>query len=161
MCETAAAAACHNALVSDGAMNGRCAPLEVSVEATFALRRKLLRADRPDLPLRMSDDDVAGAFHLAVLDEAGRPAGVTTLAPSDPPFDVLTPAYRLRQMAVELNRQGEGIGARLFLLPSRGCEPSECRRYGLSPAISAWGSIWRKACGSCPAAGTPSPTPTS
>jgi predicted N-acetyltransferase YhbS len=62
----------------------------------------------------MPDDDVAGAFHLAVLDEAHQPVGVITLTPSDPPFDAPTPAYRLRQMAVEPNRQSEGVGALLF-----------------------------------------------
>ncbi len=89
-------------------------PIEVSVEATFALRQQLLRTDRPDLPLRMVDDDVAGTFHLAVLDDDGDPVGVITLTPSAPDFDARTPAYRLRQMAVAPDRQGEGIGGLLF-----------------------------------------------
>jgi GNAT superfamily N-acetyltransferase len=88
-------------------------PVEVSVEATFALRQQLLRADRPDLDLRMPDDDAVGAFHLAVLHDDGA-AGVITLTPSAPEFDARAPAYRIRQMAVAQDRQGDGIGALLF-----------------------------------------------
>jgi GNAT superfamily N-acetyltransferase len=89
-------------------------PVEVSVEATFALRRQLLRADRPDLDLRMPDDDAVGAFHLAVLHDDGNAVGVITLTPSAPDFDARAPAYRIRQMAVAQDRQGNGIGALLF-----------------------------------------------
>jgi GNAT superfamily N-acetyltransferase len=88
--------------------------VEVSVEATFALRRQLLRADRPDLDLRMPDDDAVGAFHLAVLHDDGSAVGVITLTPSAPDFDARAPAYRIRQMAVAQGRQGNGIGALLF-----------------------------------------------
>jgi GNAT superfamily N-acetyltransferase len=95
-------------------MNGLRTAVEVSIEATLALRQRLLRADRPDLPLRMLDDDVVGTLHLAVLDEADQPVGVITLTPSDPPFDAPTPGYRLRQMAVSPNRQRKGVGALLF-----------------------------------------------
>jgi hypothetical protein len=95
-------------------MNGLRPAVEVSIEATLALRQRLLRADRPDLPLHMLDDDVVGTLHLAVLDEVDQAVGVITLTPSDLPFDAPTPGYRLRQMAVDLNRQREGVGALLF-----------------------------------------------
>ena len=109
-------------------------PIEVSVEATFALRQQLLRTDRPDLPLRMVDDDVAGTFHLAVLDDDGDPVGVITLTPSAPDFDARTPAYRLRQMAVAPDRQGEGIGGLLFSAGVTRLRAQEWRPCGPSPA---------------------------
>lgn len=98
--------------------------VEVPVESTFALRERLLRADRPDLPVRMSEDDVAGAFHLAVLRE-GDAVGVVSVSPAEPDFPVTAPAYRLRQMAVRPDVQGLGIGAALVagvgaVLRSRG-----------------------------------------
>ncbi len=87
---------------------------EVPVEATFALRKQLLRSDRADLGLRMPDDDLPGAFHLAVFDGTGEAVGVATCTPSNPEFDARQPAYRLRQMAVHPDYQGQRVGSALF-----------------------------------------------
>jgi hypothetical protein len=46
------------------------------------------------------DDDVPGAYHLAVEDSAGDVIGVTTLIPTTPEFSVATPAWRVRRTAV-------------------------------------------------------------
>jgi GNAT superfamily N-acetyltransferase len=88
--------------------------VEVSVEATFALRRQLLRQGRRDLALRMPDDDLPGVIHLAVLDDFGDPAAIVTLTPSQPDFAARQPAYRLRQMAVRPDRARQGTGSALF-----------------------------------------------
>lgn len=87
--------------------------MEVAVEATFALRELLLRADRRDLPVRMAEDDMAGAFHLAVLHQ-GEAVGVVSVCPAEPEFPAASHAYRLRQMAVRPDLQGHGVGAALF-----------------------------------------------
>ncbi|GAA1489377.1 GNAT family N-acetyltransferase [Brachybacterium sacelli] len=88
-------------------------PVETAVTETFALRRRLLRADRTDLDLLMADDAVEGTFHLAVLDRRSA-VGVVTVVPSAPEFDAASPAWRLRQMAVDPALQGTGIGSALF-----------------------------------------------
>lgn len=86
----------------------------MTLEATFPLRRRVLRSDRVDLDLRMPDDAVDGAFHVAVLGADGEAVGVATAMPADPPFDAEPPAWRIRQMAVDPAVQGTGIGAALF-----------------------------------------------
>jgi GNAT superfamily N-acetyltransferase len=88
--------------------------VEVTVEVTFPLRRRVLRSDRVDLDLRMPDDAVDGAFHLAVFGADGEAVGVATAMPAEPPFDAEPPAWRIRQMAVDPAVQGTGIGAALF-----------------------------------------------
>jgi len=90
--------------------------VEVALEATFRLRRRVLRADRVDLDLRMPDDAVDGAFHVAVLGADGKAVGVATAMPTpELPFDAEPPAWRIRQMAVDPAVQGTGIGAALFV----------------------------------------------
>jgi GNAT superfamily N-acetyltransferase len=88
--------------------------VEVALEATFPLRRRVLRSDRVDLDLRMPEDTVDGAFHVAVLGADGKAVGVATGTPTEPPFDAEPPAWRIRQMAVDPAVQGTGIGAALF-----------------------------------------------
>jgi len=88
--------------------------VEVTLEATFLLRRRVLRSDRVDLDLRMPDDAFDGAFHVAVLSADGEAVGVATAMPTDPPFEAEPPAWRIRQMAVDPAVQGTGIGAALF-----------------------------------------------
>jgi GNAT superfamily N-acetyltransferase len=89
--------------------------VEVAVEETFALRGLVLRQDRRDLPLRMAEDGVPGAFHLAALGAGRQVVAVATLAPAEPSFPLPRPCYRLRQMAVHPERQGQGVGSALLL----------------------------------------------
>ena len=88
--------------------------IEVSAAQTYPLRRELLRQDRTDLGLHMPDDDVPGAFHVAVQDAAGRVVGVASVMPARPEFPAVGPAWRIRQMAVSAAHQGTGIGTALF-----------------------------------------------
>lgn len=88
--------------------------VEVGAAETYALRRELLRRDRIDLDLHMPDDDVPGAFHLAVVDDFGAIVAVASVMPASPEFEAITPAWRLRQMAVAPELQGRGVGAVLF-----------------------------------------------
>jgi GNAT superfamily N-acetyltransferase len=88
---------------------------EVPVEETFGLRERVLRHDRRDLPLRMPEDEIPGVFHLAALDAARQVVAVATFAPSAPRFPLPRPCYRLRQMAVHPDRQGQGIGSALLV----------------------------------------------
>jgi GNAT superfamily N-acetyltransferase len=90
----------------------------VPVEVTLPLRRRLLRVDRPDLPLRFPEDYVRhafglGAFHLASF-VGGEPIGVVSVAPSEPGFEVVRPCYRLYQMAVDPGLQRRGVGTSLY-----------------------------------------------
>ncbi|WP_460518907.1 GNAT family N-acetyltransferase [Humibacter antri] len=87
---------------------------EVDAAETYALRRDLLRRDRADLDLHMPDDDVPGAFHLAITVDPGSVVGVATAMPALPEFAAMAPAWRLRQMAVAPELQGCGLGTALF-----------------------------------------------
>jgi GNAT superfamily N-acetyltransferase len=89
--------------------------VEVPVEATFELRRQLLRSDRPDLGLWMPEDQLDGTFHLAVPDTGGSIVGVTTVTPAEPEFELPRPCYRLRQMAVRPDWQRHGVGSVLLV----------------------------------------------
>lgn len=88
--------------------------VEVPVARTYPLRRELLRRDRSDLDLRLPDDDVPGAFHLATVDDTGATVGVVSAMPEVPEFAAAPTAWRLRQMAVATMSQGRGAGSALF-----------------------------------------------
>ena len=81
--------------------------VEVQLEATFDLRRRVLRAHAPDAPVSNPQDAVPGAFHLAVLD-GGTVVAVGSFSPTG------EGAVRLRGMAVEPSRQSEGLGGLLL-----------------------------------------------
>lgn len=81
---------------------------EVQLEATFDLRRRVLRVHAPDVPVSNPQDDVAGAFHLAVLDHEDVVVAVGSFSPTG------EGAVRLRGMAVEPARQSQGLGGLLL-----------------------------------------------
>jgi predicted GNAT family N-acyltransferase len=81
--------------------------VEVQLEATFDLRRRVLRAHAPHLPVANAQDEVPGAFHLAVVDDDVVVA-VGSFSPSG------ETAVRLRGMAVEPSRQSQGLGGLLL-----------------------------------------------
>ena len=86
---------------------------EISVERTYDLRRRVLRdGDATAAPL--PQDDQPGAFHLGALTDLGAAVGVASLAPEPCPVRPGARAVRLRGMAVEPARQGEGIGRRVL-----------------------------------------------
>jgi predicted GNAT family N-acyltransferase len=86
--------------------------VEVQLEATFDLRRRVLRAHAPDVPVSNPQDAVAGAFHLAVVDDdaGGTIVAVGSFSPTDGDRRVV----RLRGMAVEPSRQSQGLGGLLL-----------------------------------------------
>lgn len=88
--------------------------VEVGAEATHGLRRRVLRDGRLDAEVHFAEDDVAGSFHLAVVDDAGTPVAVTTLSPAPTVRRPGAAAWRVRGMAVEPDLQGTGVGARLL-----------------------------------------------
>jgi len=92
----------------------RWSVVDVDVDVTYGLRGELLRRDRPDLPLHMADDDIPGAFHVAVRGDSGSVLGVASAMPEEPEFAAAAPAWRIRQMAVSAASQGRGIGTALF-----------------------------------------------
>lgn len=87
---------------------------EVAAAETYPLRAELLRSDRMDLDLHLPEDDVPGAFHLAVTDDSGAIIGVASATPAAPMFTAPMPAWRLRQMAVATEMQGCGVGTAIF-----------------------------------------------
>lgn len=89
---------------------------EVPVEATFDLRRLVLRDGRPDAEVRFAEDGVEGSFHLAAVEEeTGVVVGVVTLFPEASRHrpSAVRP-WRLRGMAVAPDRQGQGVGSALL-----------------------------------------------
>jgi GNAT superfamily N-acetyltransferase len=77
----------------------------VAAAETLELRGRILRDGRPHEGF--PEDDLPGTFHLAVRD-AGRVVGVATFIPHD------DGTWQLRGMAVDAERQGQGIGRALL-----------------------------------------------
>lgn len=91
---------------------------EVAVEATHALRRRVLRDGRPDAVVEFPEDNRAGAFHLAV--RAGPEEGgdgpvlaVASFSPEPTPYRPGRTAIHLRGMAVDHGAQRRGLGRML------------------------------------------------
>jgi predicted GNAT family N-acyltransferase len=84
--------------------------VEVQLEATFDLRRRVLRAHAPDAPVSNPQDEVPGALHLAVVDDDDVIVAVGSFSPTDGDRRVV----RLRGMAVEPSRQSQGLGGLLL-----------------------------------------------
>ena len=85
---------------------------EVPAETTHDLRRRVLREARPDAVVAFPEDDRPGAFHLAVRDDGdcGAMVAVASFSPEPCPHRSGRAAVRLRGMAVERHRQGQGVG---------------------------------------------------
>jgi GNAT superfamily N-acetyltransferase len=86
--------------------------VEVEPEATYDLRRRVLRSHRPDVPVANPQDREPGAFHLAVVDGEVVVA-VGSFSPQPFPPDGRD-AVRLRGMAVEPVRRSQGLGGMLL-----------------------------------------------
>lgn len=88
--------------------------VEVAAADTYDLRRAILRDGRADAVVAFPEDDLPGAFHLAVRDDAGRTVGIGSFSPQPSPGRPGLPAWQLRGMAVAAEVQGQGVG-RLLL----------------------------------------------
>ena len=85
---------------------------EVPVETTYDLRRRVLRAGRPDADFTFPEDAAAGTFHLAAQDPDV--IGVATFIPAPTQDRAGRTTYQLRGMAVDPSRQGQGVGRQLL-----------------------------------------------
>lgn len=87
---------------------------EVPVEATYELRRRVLRDGDPEADVSFAGDGDPGAFHLAVVDGGGRPLGVASALPTTTDCRPGRRSWRLRAMAVDPAHQGHGLGSALL-----------------------------------------------
>ena len=88
--------------------------VEVPAAGTHDLRRRVLRENRPDADVVFGGDEVAGAFHLAVVDGEGAVVAVGSFAPEPTPVRPGRAAFRLRGMATDPAFQGRGLGRMLM-----------------------------------------------
>jgi len=87
--------------------------VEVGAGATHDLRRRVLR-DGDGRAVVFAQDADAATVHLAAADPDGTIVAVVTLTPEPCARRPGAPALHLRGMAVEPERQREGIGRRLL-----------------------------------------------
>lgn len=85
----------------------------MAAEATYDLRRQVLREGCAYDSVRFPEDDLPGAFHLAVV-EGGMTRGVVTVLPAPIGLRPGRRAWRIRGMAVAPGQQRTGIGGRLL-----------------------------------------------
>jgi GNAT superfamily N-acetyltransferase len=88
--------------------------VEVAAEATYDLRRQVLREGRADAEVAFDGDDAAGAHHLAVVDDRERPLAVATATPATCRRREGRRGWKVRGMAVAPEHQGRGLGRRLL-----------------------------------------------
>ena len=96
--------------------------VELAVEDTHGVRRRVLRDHRPDAGVDLSEDVLPGTVHLGVVDDRatgaqggpGTVVAVATVFPDPTPFRPGAAAARLRGMAVDQHLQGRGVGSQLL-----------------------------------------------
>ncbi len=86
----------------------------VPAEATYELRRQVLRQGAPDAEVALVGDVDPGAFHLALADDEGRLVAVASAHPAPTEHRPGRRWWRVRGMAVEPGHQGRGLGAVLL-----------------------------------------------
>ncbi len=87
--------------------------VELEPEDTHDLRRRILRAHLPDAGVEHPEDHLPGTVHLGVVD-AGTVVAAATLFPEPTIHRPGARTARLRGMAVDRRRQGEGLGTLLL-----------------------------------------------
>ena len=87
---------------------------EVRADETWPLRRRVLRAERPDATERFTEDEGPSSLHLAVRDGNAQVVGVATFFPSPTVWRPGVPAWQLRGMAVDPAWQGSGVGRQIM-----------------------------------------------
>ncbi|MGI8684500.1 MAG: GNAT family N-acetyltransferase [Acidimicrobiales bacterium] len=92
--------------------------VELAVEDTHGVRRRVLRDHRPDAGVDLPEDRLPGTVHLGVVDDSAEGGdavvAVATVFPEPTDFRPGARAARLRGMAVEFQLQGQGVGALLL-----------------------------------------------
>ena len=88
-------------------MTGTVTVVEIDVEQTWDLRRRILRRNSPEAVVQFPQDSVAGVFHLgASAGEGGPVLAVATFLPTAGADDI----WQLRGMAVHETVQRGGVG---------------------------------------------------
>ncbi len=87
--------------------------VELTAEQTHPLRRRVLRAGTASRDVAWEGDLLPGTRHLGIL-SAGEVVAVSTWVPQPFPGRPGVPAVRLRGMATDPGRRGEGLGRRLL-----------------------------------------------
>jgi GNAT superfamily N-acetyltransferase len=83
----------------------------VSAQDTWPLRRQVLRPHQRGDAVVLGGDEHPCAAHVGARDASGALVGIATVSPQAPPWDpARAGAWRLRGMATEEGRRGEGIG---------------------------------------------------
>ena len=88
--------------------------VDVEADATYDLRRRVLRAHIPGAPVAYEDDRDQGTVHLAVVDGEGSVVASATLLVEGTAHRPGKRALRLRGMAVDPAHQSEGVGSLLL-----------------------------------------------
>lgn len=84
-------------------------------EATYDIRRRVLRDGRVDAEVVFAEDDQPGTMHFGVVEEEdGRPLAIASVVPMDCPVRPARTAWRVRGMAVDPAQRGRGLGGRLL-----------------------------------------------
>jgi [ribosomal protein S5]-alanine N-acetyltransferase len=87
--------------------------VEIAATDTHDLRRRVLRDGTLSDAVVFDGDDDPTTFHLGIRD-GDRLVATSTWLRRDHPLDPDVSAHQLRGMAIEPDRQGEGIGAHLL-----------------------------------------------
>ncbi len=87
--------------------------VELAAEQTHPLRRRVLRAGTASREVAWEGDLLPGTRHLGIV-SAGAVVTVSTWIPQPFPGPPPIPAVRLRGMATDPERRGEGLGRRLL-----------------------------------------------
>jgi GNAT superfamily N-acetyltransferase len=84
----------------------------VAARDTWPLRRRVLRPHQHGDAVVLGGDEHPRAAHVGARDASGALVGIATVSPQPPPWAPgRDGAWRLRGMATEEGRRGEGIGA--------------------------------------------------
>ena len=89
------------------------AVIRVTAERTHDLRRKVLRAERPEVSVVFPIDADPETVHFAIAERESEPSallGVSTWGSALSPAGPAGPGMQLRGMAVDPNHRGRGLG---------------------------------------------------
>jgi len=87
--------------------------VEVPAEATYQLRRAVLRDGTPSDVVAFDGDDLPNTFHLAARDEGGSIVGIASFMERPHP-DLPAATYQLRGMATSPWCRGRGVAGAIL-----------------------------------------------